>query len=349
MNLFTYYWIGVNYIDDELKTIFGWLLDILQCTKERRIDMTELESFLESSSISGLNHISATRRYGRLFWVFVVLTGFTLSGFLIYESFQAWEESPVKTTIETLSITELRFPKVTVCPPKNTYTNLNYDLMMNKDKTLDDSTRMELTKYALELLHSNLYDKAMRNLSKLQETDRYHKWYHDLIAVELPFPNNELSITNFAPSGSIYTQHFGEQFKFQNVVSDSVYWINLNTPENYIGNNNVTLHIAIEKISMKDLSSGYDKFRFDSVFLDPELTIYTKNFTPPPTYIPMIRTKRKVSKVDIKNLDMKLMPGFNITWYYSGNSGPLDEPVVRKKARTVNKLFIRDVSFAFYF
>ena len=105
MNLFTYYWIGVNYIDDELKTIFGWLLDILQCTKERRIDMTELETFLESSSISGLNHISATRRYGRLFWVFVVLTGFTLSGFLIYESFQAWEESPVKTTIETLSIT----------------------------------------------------------------------------------------------------------------------------------------------------------------------------------------------------------------------------------------------------
>ena len=62
---------------------------------------------------------------------------------------------------------------------------------------------------------------------------------------------------------------------------------------------------------------------------DTELNTFAKNYTPPPTWIPLMITKRKVSKVDIENLNMKVMPGFNITWYYSGNFGPLEAPVVR--------------------
>ena len=60
---------------------------------------------------------------------------------MIYESFQAWEESPVSTNIETLPITEITFPKVTVCPPKGTYTDLNYDLMITEKMVLDNEVR----------------------------------------------------------------------------------------------------------------------------------------------------------------------------------------------------------------
>ena len=56
-------------------------------------------------------------RLQRLFWIIVVLSGFTASGVLIYQSFQSWDESPVvTTTMETYPISEINFPKVAVCP-----------------------------------------------------------------------------------------------------------------------------------------------------------------------------------------------------------------------------------------
>ena len=92
--------------------------------------MESVRTFLESSSISGLNHISTTKKYARVFWVLVVLTAFILAGVLILESFKTWSTSPVRTTIETLDMREIKFPKVTVCPPRNTLTDLNYDFML---------------------------------------------------------------------------------------------------------------------------------------------------------------------------------------------------------------------------
>ena len=135
--------------------------------------MENLKLFLESSSIGGLNHIATGRKYVRLFWTLVVIGGFTGAGILIYTSFQSWADSPMKTTIETHSITEIIFPKVTVCPPKHTNTDLNYDLKMTQNMTLDNDTRNELANFAVELLYDHLYDAIMTNLSMLEEKNRY--------------------------------------------------------------------------------------------------------------------------------------------------------------------------------
>ena len=112
--------------------------------------MENIRNFLESSSINGLNHISATRKQVRLFWISVVILGFTGAGVIIYQSFRAWDESPIKTTIETRPIREITFPKVTVCPPKNTYTEFNYDLMMTSNMTFDNDNREKLANFAIE-------------------------------------------------------------------------------------------------------------------------------------------------------------------------------------------------------
>merc|ERR1712197_24557 len=139
--------------------------------------MENIRNFLESSTIHGLTYISTTRKYVRLSWVLIVTAGFSGAGYLIYQSFQSWAESPVKTTIETLPITEITFPKVTVCPPKNTYTDLNYDLMMAENMTLDNDTRKELENYVVEMLYDKLHDIFMKNMNKLEERDRYYNWY----------------------------------------------------------------------------------------------------------------------------------------------------------------------------
>ena len=172
--------------------------------------MEEVRSFLESSTIHGLAYISTVKRkILKLFWVLVVLGGFTGAVVLIYDSFQSWAESPVKTTIETLPITEITLPKVTVCPPKKTYTDLNYDLMMAENMTLDNDTRHELANYAVRMLYDHLYEVIMKNMSKLEESDRYYNWYHGYTMMELPYYNDNFGV-NFnvktaAVSGSIST------------------------------------------------------------------------------------------------------------------------------------------------
>ena len=123
--------------------------------------MESFSQFLESSTIHGLTYISTTRRFAKLFWILVVITGFVGASLLIKESFDSWSESPVKTSIETLPISEIKFPKVTVCPPKNTFTDLNYDLMMPDNVTLTEKMRDEMFSYAVAVVNENSYSRSI--------------------------------------------------------------------------------------------------------------------------------------------------------------------------------------------
>ena len=118
--------------------------------------MEGIKNFLESVSIGGLGHISSTRKYARLFWITIVLFANILAGFMIYESFLEWAENPIRTIIKTKPITELKFPNVTVCPPYNTFTDLNYDMMMVANKTLRRRTDKNFFNMLLSLLRSML-------------------------------------------------------------------------------------------------------------------------------------------------------------------------------------------------
>ena len=68
-----------------------------------------------------------------------------------------------------------------------------------------------------------------------------------------------------ALSGTISSRFFGYKFDVDNVDMDVNFEIKIEAPRN-IGcmrcRTNATLHIDIEKISMKDLSMGIDKFFF---------------------------------------------------------------------------------------
>ena len=115
--------------------------------------MEGVSTFFESSTIHGLSYIATTRKYVRKFWILVVIVGFVGASLIIKESFASWSESPVKTTIETLPISDIKFPKITVCPPKNTFTDLNYDLMITENLTLTDKMKDDMFKYALGVIN----------------------------------------------------------------------------------------------------------------------------------------------------------------------------------------------------
>ena len=64
--------------------------------------MDYVKEFLDTSTIHGLSRISSTRRLLRLFWILIVIGGFSGAGYLIYKSFETWQQSPITTTIEAL-------------------------------------------------------------------------------------------------------------------------------------------------------------------------------------------------------------------------------------------------------
>ena len=215
--------------------------------------MEGVRTFLESSTIHGLAHISISKRLIKLFWIGVVISGFVGASVIIYQSFQDWHESPVKTTIETHSIKEITFPKVTVCPPKKTFTNLNYDIMMVKNLSLDYETRNELMFYAMKLSNGKNFDQIIRNLSMLEEENKYFNWYHGYTQIKLPIYHEdnetlEFNIQTSAASGAISTKNFGKDFEAVTFIGNISINVDHSRPKSSINaSGNTELHFEIER------------------------------------------------------------------------------------------------------
>ena len=309
------------------------------CIATEYSTMEVARTFLETSTIHGLGYISSSRKITRLFWLVVVILGFTGAGLLIRESFQTWTDSPIKTTIETLPISEITLPKLTVCPPRNTYTDMNYDLMMTENGTLTDEMRNEMFKIALEELQKNHdYNKN----SPLIESNKYYNLYHGyskLHDIEShDFFGLYYKIYTSATSGVVTTQYYGKPFEQVLIEKILYYVIYVYPPENVIKNKNVTLHLKVEKISMSGIGIS-DKVEISKFgTLSDDMTTAIANFTPPCSKCKM-SLKRRVTN-DISTLKLDVMPGFVYSWWYT-SSGVEVLPEPRFKDEEMNKLFRR--------
>ena len=134
--------------------------------------------FLESSTIHGLIYWSTSKRLAKLFWILVVITGFSIAGFMINLSFQDWSDNPVKTTIETLPISQVKLPKITVCPPRDTYTNLNYDLMKLGNKKFDIRHNKKFREKYTKRLQNIDFQQHLKNFNDgFIEQNQFRNWY----------------------------------------------------------------------------------------------------------------------------------------------------------------------------
>ena len=280
--------------------------------------MEGFRTFLESSTIHGPTYISTTRRYSKVFWIFTVITGFTTAAFLIHTSFQSWADSPIKTTVEKLPISEIKFPKVTVCPPRNTFTELNYDLMLAENITFGDEQAQELWEFIYEVINDHVY---MDEWTKLNEDNRYYNWYHGYTKMMPPenhsFFGNTYQINSDALSGVVTTEYFGGKFQ-KDVIEKKVYYpIVINPPENFLLDENITLHILLEVVSM----AGHGE---ESIFMLPgfkvlELKDAYFNVSPPVQHT--FQFKRDIELEDLTKVRMDIMPGFKLSWHYTSKNG----------------------------
>ena len=291
--------------------------------------MDTIKEFLESSSINGMSLISSTRRFTRLFWILIVLGGFASAIYLIFESFNNWRKQPISTTIETLPISELTFPNVTVCPPKGLFLNLNQDIQKSETVTLNQELRNELVEYALDVIQDQIHIEMMTNLSKVQDPDRYYNWYHGFTRINYPnFEWNQLCyyVYTSAASGNISTQYFGDKFEADKVEGNIFIDMYIFVPAI---EENTTILINLEKNTISEFSSNDMLTIYTSnIILDPEIKHWSSNISITDfdihdnSYFYNIDHNRLLSDEDIFALDMDLMPGFRLSWNYNKHLEP---------------------------
>ena len=193
--------------------------------------MKGFKEFLESSTIHGLVYISITKRIVRLLWICVVIGGFVAAGYMISESFSSWSISPISTTIDTRPITDLNFPTVTVCPPRNSFTSLNPDLVRARDIKFDEEKRKKLSDFVSDFVFQTNYN---RRYSAFAAFDGKETWYTGETKIEIPYidVNDRLNGEFYMDSlnGTFSTDLFGKplnESRFESQLRSSVV-LNLN-------------------------------------------------------------------------------------------------------------------------
>ena len=325
--------------------------------------MEEARHFLETSTIHGLQYISSSKRFARLFWTFVVLSGFIAATAIISESFSNWEDQPIITTIETLPLAKLTLPNIIICPPKDRVTNLNFDVMESNKMVLNEKERKEIFQYALQVYQEDNHKEMMNNLSQIQEENRSFNWYHGYSEIKNPYSpycyksaNIEHctaqlvhNLRNSKSSGSISTKFFGEKYNMTTVRRKLFAHVSIYIPPKARENRNVTLFLQIEKYSlMKNVRDQFSYFYVsEKGSLDTNVTLYTKNITGPSTTYESNGVKyadyytfqldRIVSKKDMQDIKLKVMPGFRLSWYFE----PMIESVGKYSDDIETKEFVR--------
>ena len=164
--------------------------------------MDIVKDYLESSTIHGLVYISTAKKL-RLFWIFVVLASFSYSSLTIYNSFQSWADNPISTTIEIKSIADLKLPKVTVCPPKNTFTNLNYDIVKSKGVNMNNHTKTLTLNTSKMIMQEIDFENAWEDQTSFLEKDKFQNRYDGVSVTDfykVKGFNNVARITTYAQS-----------------------------------------------------------------------------------------------------------------------------------------------------
>ena len=164
--------------------------------------MNILMEFLETSTIHGLSYISTSKsRAGKVFWSLVVLGGFCSAGFLINNSYIDWRQSPVSTSTSTVPIKELPFPKVTVCPPKDSNTALNPDLVRFRNKGMTKANRESLMTVAKTLFLQGPHMVFVNRTKNLLNQNNIRKCYDGSLSFKFPW-NGHFSLDNIATKGA---------------------------------------------------------------------------------------------------------------------------------------------------
>ena len=227
--------------------------------------MDILREFLESSTIHGLTYISSSRsKRAKATWFLVVMSSFSAAVILIYQSYMEWEDDPFSTDISTHNILDLDFPKVTICPPRDTNTALNYGLMkagsrMSKDQQarLRNSTR--------KLFMIAPFVDFANQMVKVANPENLRRICEGKVSVPTPFKSSGFEVEASSVTGRITSPGFGETKPEYSTPGQNHYVLLL--PENLddlLENSSLKIELEVEVGGKVEFIAG-SQFKYYSI------------------------------------------------------------------------------------
>ena len=241
-------------------------------------------------------------------------------------SFENWAANPVTTTVETLPISDITFPTITVCPARDTQTNLNYDLVNTELYHLSKEERTNLVKLFYESFQQIDYKITLEYMKEMRLNNSLRNYYEELTLMRLPSKeeltgdaNMFLTIDTFATSGQIKTPYFGkETFDPKNFKLKVNFNLNIYIPKS-VKYSNVTIDIRIDH----DLEAGEEYIRINFEEIDIGTKSITKELNVRDCYQSCrIDFKRSMTAEAFRKWKNKRSTGMHVKWKFNGNIEP---------------------------
>ena len=279
--------------------------------------MERVQEFLESSSIHGLSFIASTKRSIRVFWMIVVLSSFIIAGGLIRRSVLSWENTPVITTIETLPITEATFPLVTVCPPRKSFTNLNYDLMRMENVRIDDQTRARLIRLAVRLINDAIFDRDLKMMKVESGLSNWYRGYDRIFLPQKSRVDDEMTthkVYSYASSGSVRSVGFKDEFDAAKFPLQNKQMIFIYLPKEIQYKENVSIVLRIEHDTNEKENIKLNNNKLDLSQAEPlELILPVIDCG----RLCWITFYREMEPQYFDRWKLKRMTGMKVSWHYN--------------------------------
>ena len=243
-----------------------------------------------------------------------------------------------------------------MCPPKNTGTNLNYDLVLSENLTLDNEGKEELAKFIKLTILEIIYDSVFEDVKSYGETDKYRNWFDGITQLELPVDKTGgyltstlkttkfMKVSTYAKSGTFVTPYFRENFDSKKFSLFAEFKLHIWIPNSVFKSKTVELILEIEY----DLIERHDSQSFERVNVISDTTEKLES-----SHKKIIRKislgrrnvyiefTRSLSQRDVENWSSRRMTGMNVSWYYSS---PSVQPERKYFANEVNSYYRKIVS-----
>ena len=121
---------------------------------------------------------------------------------------------------------------MTVCPPKDSHTALNYDLMKADNASLSDKNRDDLKKSVEQLFVYSPHEDYARNTIEATNFANIRQVFEGYQSIPTPYHGSGFEVQTWKPNGSWQTPGYQEEFDASFYKESKQYRFVLQLPQN---------------------------------------------------------------------------------------------------------------------
>ena len=153
------------------------------------------------------------------------------------------------TSISTLSISDLKFPNITVCPPKRSNTALNYDLMKAGNDPLTEEVRGKLLHKLYTIFVRAPFQEQWNRKSAEINTENFETLFKGYQTVPTVTDDNITETFFCSTSGTFHSPYFRGELEESFYESDQLHRVKLELPEHvkeFIGSGFLLIELEVD-------------------------------------------------------------------------------------------------------